>query len=251
MMGGQETAVPNAPAGATSGIAPKVIHTGQVALEVDDVKRAERGVRELAERNGGYVSDASMGYAEGGGSGGTLTLKVPADTYPATYAELTDGTLGHLLRGEEKADDVTEEWVDVDTRIRVLSDQRDQMRELLKRRGDLSEILQIQREILNLQTQIESAQGRLRYLQNRVELSTITVELRLRADESQLLRAEREAGKWMPLRVLQGAMNLLVRMLQAFANVLIYVGTLFPCWAPPAFLVWLIHRRMKRARSAG
>lgn len=237
---------PDAGTQAPAYVEPKIIYTGQVALEVDDIKTAERAVRSLIEDNGGYISGSSVTYAEGAGAGGTLTARVPSENYPAVYEKLCDGTCGHLITGRESTQDVTQEWVDTEVRIRVLSEQRDQLRELMKRRGQLSEILEIERQIMDLQLQIEQAQGRLNVLKHQVALSTITIELRLRAEESSLLKAQREAGKWDPAGVFSRAKAGMALAWQRIATALIVFLTYTPCWLPVLLVLWLLWRRVRR-----
>jgi hypothetical protein len=225
----------------------KIIRTASLALEVSDIPEAEKRVRELVEEQGGYISDSEIAYTEGYGAGGTLTARIPAENYAHTYRALRDGEYGYLITASEQTQDVTEEWVDTESRIQVLEEEREKLRELLERRGELGEILEVEREILDVQMRIEQAQGRLNVLKNRVSLSTITIELRLRADESELARQEREADKWRPRYVFDRAKAGLVRTLQGLANFLIVVLTYIPCWGPIALILWLLYRRLRKA----
>ncbi len=223
----------------------RIIRTASIALEVDGIPEAEARVRELVESAGGYIADSQINYSEGYGAGGTMTARVPAERYGETYASLRGGTYGYLITASEQTQDVTEEWVDTESRIRVLEGERDKLRELLALRGELGEILEVQREILNVQMQIEQSQGRLNVLKNRVSLSTITIELRLRADESELAQAERERDKWRPGYVFKRSFSGMVRGLQSLVNGLIVIATYVPCWGPVALVLWMLNRKLR------
>ncbi len=225
----------------------KIIYTGSVALEVEDIASAERAFRTLVKENGGYVSTSNLTYAEGSATGGTITARVPSENYRDTFDKLSGGELGLLITAHEETTDVTEQWVDTEARIRVLTEQRDELRKLLERHGGLQEIFEIEKQIMEVQTQIEQAQGRLNVLRNQVQLSTITVELRLRREDSDLLRAERESERWSPGRVYDRAVAGLVRAWQGIANVAIYLAIYIPCWGPFALLIWWAYRRSRRA----
>ena len=71
--------------------------------------------------------------------------------------------------------DVTEEYIDVETRINTKKDLRDRYRELLKQATKVDEILNIEKEVGNLQTEIESFERRMKSLNDRIAFSTITV----------------------------------------------------------------------------
>ncbi|MBP7560935.1 MAG: DUF4349 domain-containing protein [Armatimonadetes bacterium] len=223
----------------------RIIRSASIALEVDGIPEAEARVRELVESAEGYIADSRINYSEGYGAGGTMTARVPAERYSETYASLRGGTYGYLITSWEQTQDVTEEWVDTESRIRVLEGERDTLGELLARRGELGEILEVQREILNVQMQIEQSQGRLNVLRNRVSLSTITIELRLRADESDLAQAERERDKWRPGYVFRRSFSGMVRSLQSLVNSLIVILTYIPCWGPVALALWLLSRKLR------
>jgi len=225
----------------------KIIYTGSVALEVESIATAERAFRALVTENGGYVSTSNLSYAEGSATGGTITARVPSENYRSTFDKLAGGELGLLITAHEETTDVTEQWVDTEARIRVLTEQRDELRKLLERHGGLQEIFEIEKQIMEVQTQIEQAQGRLNVLRNQVQLSTITAELRLRREDSDLLRAERESERWSPGRTYDRALAGLVRAWQGIANVAIYLAIYIPCWGPFALLIWWAYRRSRRA----
>jgi hypothetical protein len=71
--------------------------------------------------------------------------------------------------------DVTEEFIDIEARIKTKKELENRYKELLKQAKKVEEILEIEREIGSLRSEIESAEGRLNYLKDRVSLSTLTV----------------------------------------------------------------------------
>jgi len=224
----------------------KIIYTGHVALEVPSIEESEGNIRQAVEKCGGYVSKSDINYSEGSGAGGTLTVRVPCDRYSQLYNDLRSGTYGYVLTGREETQDVTEDWVDVESRIRVLTAQRNKYEEMLKQRTSLQDITELERQIMDLQMQIEQSQGKMNVLRNRVFLSTIDIELRLRRDESELLRAERETGKWKPGRVFERSFAGLRSAWQTIVNIAIVVGTYIPCWVPVALILWLVYRGYRR-----
>ncbi len=79
--------------------------------------------------------------------------------------------------------DVTEEYFDLQARIANLNVTRDALRELLKREGELEDILKVQQEITRISEEIEVLEGRKRYLEQTSATSLINVSLSLVAAE--------------------------------------------------------------------
>lgn len=229
----------------------KLIRNAQVAVEVDDVGAAVKRVRDSVAEFGGYVGDSDIQHAEGSATRATLTVKLPSKRYEDFMALLQESDFGRLLTAKETTEDVTEEWIDVDARIRTLTEQREELRKQLNRAPDLNTYAQLQREIQTVQQQIEQSQGRLNYLKNKVTYSTIQLELMLHQDESQLLRQEREVGKWTAGQTWQRASGSAKRGLQAVASVAMWLLAFIWCWGPIVIaLWWLIRRASSELRKA-
>ena len=74
--------------------------------------------------------------------------------------------------------DVTEEFVDLDARLKVLNAEQQQLLSFLQRTQSVDESLKVYRELTSVQSQIESIKGRMNYLQKSAAMSTISVNLR-------------------------------------------------------------------------
>jgi hypothetical protein len=224
----------------------KLIRNAQVAVEVTDVGAAVKRVRDTVTEYGGYVGDSDIQHAEGSATRATLTVKLPSKRYEDFMALLQESDFGRLLTAKETTEDVTEEWIDVDARIRTLTEQREELRKQLNRAPDLNTYAQLQREIQTVQQQIEQSQGRLNYLKSKVTYSTIQLELMLHQDQSQLLRQEREVGKWTASETWQRASGSATRGLQAVASVAMWLLAFIWCWGPIVLALCLLIRRASR-----
>jgi len=103
-----------------------------------------------------------------------LTIRVPADKF--------DMLLKNVSESVEKLDsknidvlDVTEEYIDIEARIKTKKELQDRYKEILKKATTVSEILTVEREIGSLQTDIESVEGRMKFLKDEIKFSTLTV----------------------------------------------------------------------------
>jgi hypothetical protein len=153
----------------------RVIRTGQVALEVEKFDDAARRLLAIAEAAGGFVADSS--YAdEGGTPRGTFVLRVPAGRFGDVVRQVE--SLGTVQRRQISGQDVTEEFVDLEARVRNLERHEARLLTFMDRATKIPDLMAIENEIARVRGEIERLTGRLRFLANRVDLATIQAEVR-------------------------------------------------------------------------
>lgn len=227
-----------------AGVPRRIIKTGEMTVEVEGLSDALEKAREIAEKVGGYVADLNVTEDSEGRRRGTLTVRVPADEFDGVFKALLG--VGRSVSFSESAQDVTEEWVDLEARISNKKEEEAALLALLKRKGELSDILEIQRETFRVRGEVEQLEGRLRYLKNQVSLSTISVSL-----IEPGLAAVADQG---PLRVvyhLRTAWYTLLRILEWLVYFIIYVvipGSVI--WVPILLLVRRARARARRRAAA-
>jgi len=235
--GGEETAT----SAAAAGITRHIIMTGQLRLEVADLTETIEKVRKLAEEIGGYLAGSNVYETSEGLRAGEVTLRVPAEEFAAVFAQLKK--LGSARSYSEDSQDVTEEWVDLEARIANKKAEEKSILALLERKGELEDILQVQREVFRVRGEVEQMEGRLRYLKNQVSLSTITVSI----DELGPAGVA-QPEMWRIGYHVRTAWNALTRLIEGAVYAVVYVvisGAIF--WVPVVLLVlWLRRRRARR-----
>jgi hypothetical protein len=153
-----------------------VIRTSSVELEVREVTPALDSLKAIALAHGGYVGSLSVHTLGDTRLYGVLTMRVPATSFDTTLEEVK--SLGTLKSQNLQADDVTEEYVDLQARRSALADQLAQYRKIMESAQNVSEVLEVQEQIERVQVEIDRIDGRLKYLDNRVDYATITVTVR-------------------------------------------------------------------------
>jgi len=96
----------------------KIIYEGTVALVVPEVDAAAEQVRATAKRFDAYISASDVSGSAGTRRNASFTLRVPAEKFEALRDALAK--LGEVTRNSSKSEDVTEEFYDLDARIKVL-----------------------------------------------------------------------------------------------------------------------------------
>lgn len=153
----------------------KVIRTASINLEVANVSSALDELKAIAIAHGGYTGSLSAGTRYDDRKYATVTLRIPAGAFDAATADAK--RLGTLLSESLSAEDVTEEYVDLQARRTALAGQLAQYTRIMERAGNVSEVLEVQAQIERVQVEIDRIDGRLKYLDNRVEYATVTVSL--------------------------------------------------------------------------
>ncbi|MFO7947949.1 MAG: DUF4349 domain-containing protein [Armatimonadota bacterium] len=173
--GAESDAVPDVSAEQMS---RKIIRTGNIDIEVEDIEKTSSRIRQLAQESGGYVSDSNVREGDEGLRYGSITLKVPAERFESVFEKLqTFAAEGTSVSYSQDAEDVTEEWVDLQARIENKKRAEQSLQKHLDREAELSDILAVEKELFRVRGEIEQLEGRMRYLKNRVSLSTITVNM--------------------------------------------------------------------------
>ena len=153
-----------------------IIRTGNATIKVDSLEPAVARLRALAVSVGGYVGNTSMQTGSDQLRSATVEIKVPAPRWGQLVSGLKPiGTLESL---GESAEDVGEEFVDVQARVANARRLEARLIDLLANRtGKLSDALQVERELARVREEIERYEGRIRYLQTQTAISTMTVTI--------------------------------------------------------------------------
>ena len=224
-----------------------IIYTGNISLVVNDTREAMTAITNLATEQQGYVS-ASNVYQAGDVPRGTITIRVPAESYLDTLEKLR--ALAVRVEAENSGtEDVSEEFTDLQARKANLEVTEKALQQLLEERqrvGSTSDILEVYRELTSVRGQIEEIEGRLRYLANKAALSTITIEL-----IPDVLSQPVSVAGWEPQGVAKEALQTLVVALQGLANLTIWLvifvlPLLIIFLIPVALIIWLIRAWWKR-----
>jgi hypothetical protein len=230
--------------------ARKVIYNAGMVLVVNDTEAAARQVGELVTSLGGYVADMNGYRGDDNILRYTMTLRVPAEQFDAARAALR--ALAVRVDNETlNTNDVTDQYYDLDARLRVLRATEEELvallRETRERGGKVEDIMAIYRELNTLRGEIESLQGQLNRLDKLVALSTITVELR-----PYELTVPVTTTPWNPLQTARESFGTLVQALRGLVDLLIrliiIVLPLLLILAIPVIVVLFLVRALLRRR---
>lgn len=149
----------------------KIIKTGNLRFQTRDLEKTHAKVKQLVTRyNGILQSDRSgKGYNE---DFRNLTIRIPAEHFHTLIDSISQG-VAYFDQNDITQKDVSEEFVDLEARLKAKRELENRYIELLKQAKNVKEMLEIERELATIREEIEARQGRLNYLQNQVSYSTV------------------------------------------------------------------------------
>ncbi|MCX4844464.1 DUF4349 domain-containing protein [Streptomyces sp. NBC_00893] len=152
-----------------------VVRTASLSVEVRNVPKAAAAARSAAEGSGGLVADEKTERVDDTHDMSRLVLRVPQGEYEAVLKRLA-GT-GKLLSRTSSAKDVTDEVVDVESRIATRRASVARVRKLMDRAQELSDVVTLEGELSSRQASLESLLAQQASLKDRTTLATVTLEL--------------------------------------------------------------------------
>jgi len=223
-----------------------VIRTAQMSVEVADIEQALATVRQIAQQGGGIVSASNTRVERIDDQERTiadLTIQVRSDGTDAALSALRG--LGKVTTETSASQDVTEEFVDLDSNLRNLQASEAAILRLMDRAQRIEDVVSLQRELTQIRGQIERIQGRKRFLERRSDMATITLSLRLPPVEG-----SRPGGAWNPFAFAARGWQASLTVLRGVIEVVIVVLS-FSWWLVPfALLAIYVWQQRRRGRVA-
>ncbi|MGI5480087.1 DUF4349 domain-containing protein [Streptomyces lavendofoliae] len=152
-----------------------VVRTASLSVEVEDATDALASARAVAEAAGGHVADETTERVDDDHVSSRIVLRVPQAAYDATLRELAGA--GKLLSRKAQAKDVTDQVVDVESRIATQRASVARVRELMDEATKLSDVVALEGQLSSRQADLESLLAQRAALRDRTTLATITLRL--------------------------------------------------------------------------
>lgn len=213
-----------------------IIRTATLTVRVKDVPKALEEAREVAADAGGVVGDETTDRDGRGHERSRIVLRVPQDRYEEVLASL-EGT-GKLIERKAKAQDVTEQVVDVESRVKTQRASVARVRELMDKATKLSDVVTLEGELSSRQSELEALLAQQSSLKDRTSMSTITLSL----SEGAVKKADADDDDPTFVDALSGGWNAFVTMLRWLA---VALGAILP-FAAVAALLFLLWQRLVR-----
>ena len=230
----------------------KIIRNAEITIEVPSTTDAQHQVTNIAETHGGFVVTSEAKQRESNDPAHRtldikLVVRVPSDQFGRAFDEIKK-LAGNTPAENVTSQDVTEEFIDLEARIKTQKALEIQFLEIMRQANKIADALEVQRQIAEVRTEIEKLEGRKRFLENRSSLSTINVNIQtpkpvITVTESGFRHSLREA--------VSDSISLASDLVLFFARFLIMmVPVTVLLLLPTGLVIRYLWRRAKRIRLA-
>jgi len=228
-----------------------IIKNAQINLLVVDTDIAIDRTTQVVGDLGGYIISSRAWYQPVGEKNykyATITIGVPVDRFEDGLRRLRELAI-RVLDENATGEDVTDEYVDLESRLRNLEATRDRIREFLKQANTVDEALRVNQQLSEVEDQIEQVKGRMNYLFDRAAFSTITIQIEPDINEPTPTLTPTPTP-WSPGGTVQQAGSALGNAFRYFVEAAIWILVLVvPILAPPALVIWGIWRLTHRKKA--
>ncbi len=220
----------------------KVVKNGSLTLLVKKAEETAAMAASIAERMGGFVQSSNIYEGSSGTKSGSVTIRIPASRFDEAMAEMKKSAV-EVQRENIDASDVTEQFIDLEARLKNLRAEEAQYQEIMKRAVTVENTLSVASRLHDVRGRIEQIEGQLQYLSRQVEMPLITVSLTEEAD------AQVFGFRWRPLVSAKQALRSMLGALTGSFDVLLAIAIYIPVivlWLVIALVIVLVGSRLAR-----
>jgi hypothetical protein len=198
-----------------------VIKNASLSIVVEEPGVSIEAISKLASDLGGFVVSSNL-YRTQTANGlevpqANITIRVPADTLDHALAEIKSGA-GQILSENVSGQDVTQEYTDLESRLRNLEKAEDQLTVIMEQAWETEDVLVVYNRLVEVQEQIELIKGQMKYYEQSAALSAISINIQANEAVQPL-----KIGNWQPVGVAKGALQALINTLKFLADMLIWI----------------------------
>ena len=153
----------------------KMIYRANLELETTEFDKAREDIAALTNQLGGYFEEQNNSNYSSGYRSASYTVRVPAEKFDGFLRQI--GSLCSVRWQSQSAEDVSEHYYDMESRLETAKIKLDRLQELLARAENMEDIITIENAISDVEYQIESLSGELRHYDALIGYSTIYVTL--------------------------------------------------------------------------
>ena len=206
-----------------------IIRTGNISMAVEDTLASlatiEGMVESMAAEGAFVVSAEEHGGTEGSQPYITVSIRIPAARFSETMDRLAELAVNVNSRNES-AQDVTEEYVDLEARLESLEAARQRLLEIMEEARNTKDLLEAEQQLTQREAEIESIKGRMQYLEQSARLSSIWIDLQPH------ILSQPVGDEWRPAETGRRAVDTLLDGLRGFGDFAIFFAI--------AILPWLL-----------
>jgi len=228
----------------------KIVKSSMISMESVSFDKAVNALTDKIKLAGGYIENSTI---SGIGSNekdyaamrnARFTLRIPKQNFDLFLTDV--GTMGNIINKSNLGEDITSKYFDTEAHLKTLKIKEDRLLELLKKSGDLKDIILLETELSNVRYEIETLTGSLKKWDNMLDYSTLTVDIM----EVKEVRNLKEKPVTLLEKIKDGFLssgNLLIKMVKGLIVILAALIPFLPLIIALYFLAkYLIKRQNKK-----
>jgi hypothetical protein len=224
----------------TSAVDRKIVRTGSITMEVNDIGKSQADIAQMAVQYQGYVVSSNLN-ADKEQPGGFISIRVPADKFSDALSKLRSLAV-KVTYENTNSQDVTEQYTDLKAQLSNYEATEVQYLALLKKADNVKDMLEVQRELSNVRGNIERIKGRIQYIERTSDTSLIEATL----NKSKPIGE----SSWDITGVFTHALNGLIAFGKVLLSILIWLLVFSPVWIIVLVIIILVRRRNRARRNA-
>lgn len=228
----------------------KMIENISLDLETLEFDKTASEIINLINKYNGYIQNSSVN-----GTGlreqykyntrtGRYTLRIPVEHYSMFVEEIK--ALGNVVYENAYRDDVTNQYVDIDSRLRTLKVQEERLLSILEKVEELKEIVELEKALADVRYEIETYTTNMRTLDNLVSYATVSINLREVVEETIVQQPPKTIGD----KIVKAFTNSINNLKEISINLIIAIVALIPFLIILAFILFFIIYIIRRIRRA-
>lgn len=206
----------------------KLIKTVNMTVETEEYDSLIQTLNQKIASLGGYAEYFSTQGTEGDRYS-SMTIRIPKNNLD-TFLETLEG-VSNITYRQENIEDVTLDYVDVESRKKMLEKEQQRLLELMGEADNLEDILTIESRLTEVQYELESKESQLRTYDNQIDYSTVYLDI----NEVARYTPQEQKGTWAKIstgfmenlyQVGRGIRNFLIAVIIHIPNIIVFLAAI-------------------------
>lgn len=221
----------------------KIIRTARIELSTREFEKDHAAILQALTQAGGRVQDTSLYNNYGSLRTLYMTLRIPSEMLDQVIHALKG--VGRLVSFNESAEDVSEQYADLENRLKTQQTKMERLQVLLAKAETVEDLITVETSISDTQYEIDRLTGQLRGMDSKVDYSTLNVTL------NELSPAETSQDKDESLweRIKNGAAAAWDKFVYLLADFVVFLSIALPYLIILAIVILIIHYMIKRRKN--
>jgi hypothetical protein len=247
----KSTATKSTTAASEQQISRKIVKTATLSVETLTYDKTISKLDSLVDQYSGYVENSTT---QGQGLKNTAqtrtaqyTIRIPSDKLDDFLNSV--GSIGNITSKTIKGEDITQTYFDKESRLTALKIQQTTLQDMLKKSGNLDDLIKINNSLTDVNTQIEQLTGELQKLSSLVDLSTVNVTINEVAQITKITDKSDNSFGGQVLSVLTGSLNALLIVFKVIIEIIVAILPFVIVFGAIALVIIFLVKFFKRRKT--